>query len=52
MQVLFVGMPLYILVGMALIGFSMDFWPRLIGQGLYEAQMAIKHTLELMAPNF
>ncbi|MDR1080834.1 MAG: flagellar biosynthetic protein FliR [Deltaproteobacteria bacterium] len=50
MQVLFVGMPLYILVGLAVLGFSMDFWPRLVGQGLYEAQEALKRIIELLSP--
>jgi flagellar biosynthetic protein FliR len=50
MQVLFVGMPLFILVGLALMGFSMDFWPRLIGQSLFETQQALKRLLELFAP--
>jgi flagellar biosynthetic protein FliR len=50
MQVLFVGMPLYILVGLALMGFSMDFWPRLIGQFLFETQEALKRLIQLFAP--
>ena len=50
MQVLFVGMPLYILAGLILIGLSMDFWPRLVGQALYEAQLALGRLLELFAP--
>ncbi|MDR1308939.1 MAG: flagellar biosynthetic protein FliR [Deltaproteobacteria bacterium] len=50
MQVLFVGMPLYILAGLALMGFSMDFWPRLIGQALFEAQEGLARLLGLFAP--
>jgi flagellar biosynthetic protein FliR len=50
MQVLFVGMPLYILVGLVLIGFSMDFWPRLVGQAVYEAQLALERLIEFYAP--
>ncbi|MDR2141170.1 MAG: flagellar biosynthetic protein FliR [Deltaproteobacteria bacterium] len=50
MQVLFVGMPLYILAGLVVVGFSMDFWPRLIGQGLFEAQQALARALGLLAP--
>ncbi|MDR1083606.1 MAG: flagellar biosynthetic protein FliR [Deltaproteobacteria bacterium] len=50
MQVLFVGMPLYILAGLALIGFSMDFWPRLVGQGLFEAQEALTRVLDMLSP--
>jgi flagellar biosynthetic protein FliR len=50
MQVLFVGMPLYILAGLLVIGFSMDFWPRLIGQGLFEARQALARALGLLAP--
>jgi flagellar biosynthetic protein FliR len=50
MQVLFVGMPLYILVGLAVLGFSMDFWPRLVGQGLYEAQEAIGRIMGFLSP--
>jgi flagellar biosynthetic protein FliR len=50
MQVLFVGMPLYILAGLLLIGVSMDFWPRLIGRDLMEAQMALGRLIGLLAP--
>jgi flagellar biosynthetic protein FliR len=50
MQVLFVGMPLYILAGLALTGFSMDFWPRLVGQALFEVQVALGRLLGLLAP--
>jgi flagellar biosynthetic protein FliR len=50
MQVLFVGMPLYILAGLFLIGLSMDFWPRLIGRDLMEAQMALGRLIGLLAP--
>lgn len=50
MQVLFVGMPLYILAGLVLIGFSMDFWPRLIGQYLFEAQSALGRLIEIFSP--
>jgi flagellar biosynthetic protein FliR len=50
MQVLVVGMPLYILVGLAVLGFSMDFWPRLVGQGLYEAQEALKRITGFLSP--
>jgi flagellar biosynthetic protein FliR len=50
MQVLFVGMPLYILAGLLVMGFSLYFWPRLIGQGLYEAQEALKRCLEYLSP--
>jgi flagellar biosynthetic protein FliR len=50
MQVWFVGMPLFILVGLALMGFSMDFWPRLIGQALFEAQEALKRLLPFFSP--
>jgi flagellar biosynthetic protein FliR len=50
MQVLFVGMPLYILAGLVLIGFSMDFWPRLVGQAVYEAQLALGRLIEIFGP--
>jgi flagellar biosynthetic protein FliR len=50
LQVLFVGMPLYILAGLAVVGFSMSFWPRLLDQGLYEAQEALARVLALAAP--
>ena len=50
MQVLFVGMPLYILAGLVLIGMSMDFWPRLIGQALFEAQEALGRLVALYGP--
>lgn len=50
MQVLFVGMPLYILAGLFLMSLSMDFWPRLVGQALYEAQLALARLIELFKP--
>jgi flagellar biosynthetic protein FliR len=50
MQVLFVGMPLYILAGLMLIGLSMDFWPRLVGQALFEAQEALVRVLWFLSP--
>jgi flagellar biosynthetic protein FliR len=50
MQVLFVGMPLYILAGLALMGLSMDFWPRLMGAGLFGAQEALRRCLEFLSP--
>jgi flagellar biosynthetic protein FliR len=50
MQVLFVAMPLYILVGLAILGFSMDFWPRLVGQGLFEAQEALRRVAGYLSP--
>ena len=50
MQVLFVGMPLYILAGLILIGFSMDFWPRLVGQALYESQLALGRLVGIFSP--
>ncbi|MDR2422673.1 MAG: flagellar biosynthetic protein FliR [Deltaproteobacteria bacterium] len=48
MQVLFVGMPLYILAGLLVIGFSMSFWPRLLGQALFEAQEALSRVLAIL----
>jgi flagellar biosynthetic protein FliR len=50
MQVLFVGMPLFILAGLAILGISMDFWPRLVGQGMVEAQLALKKVLAYVSP--
>ncbi|MDR2386282.1 MAG: flagellar biosynthetic protein FliR [Deltaproteobacteria bacterium] len=50
MQVLFVGMPLFIMVGLALMGFSMDFWPRLVAQSLFEAQEALSRLIGFFAP--
>jgi flagellar biosynthetic protein FliR len=45
MQVLFVGMPLFILAGLVILGISMDFWPRLVGQGMFEVQVALKKVI-------
>jgi flagellar biosynthetic protein FliR len=50
MQVLFVGMPLFILAGLLILGVSMGFWPRLIGQSLFEAQQALERLLEIFKP--
>lgn len=50
MQVLFVGMPLYILAGLAMLGLSMDFWPRLIGADLFRAQEALRRVLQFLSP--
>jgi flagellar biosynthetic protein FliR len=49
LQVLFVGMPLYILAGLSVIGFSMNFWPRLLGQSLFETQEALTRILDFLA---
>jgi flagellar biosynthetic protein FliR len=50
MQVLFVGMPLYILAGLVLVGFSMDFWPRLVGQAIFEAQTGLNRLVGIWVP--
>jgi flagellar biosynthetic protein FliR len=50
MQVLFVGMPLFIMVGLAIMGFSLDFWPRLVGEAIFEAQEALKRLIGFFAP--
>jgi flagellar biosynthetic protein FliR len=50
MQILFVGMPLFILAGLIILGISMDFWPRLIGQGLVEVQTALRKIVGFLTP--
>jgi flagellar biosynthetic protein FliR len=50
MQVLFVGMPLYILAGLALMGLSLDFWPRLMGADLFSAKEALKRCFDYLSP--
>jgi flagellar biosynthetic protein FliR len=50
MQVLFVGMPLYILAGLALMGLSLDFWPRLMGADLMAAKQALERCFEYLSP--
>jgi flagellar biosynthetic protein FliR len=50
MQILFVGMPLFILAGLVILGISMDFWPRLVGQGMVEVQVALKKILGFVTP--
>jgi hypothetical protein len=45
-----VGLPLYILAGLAVVGFSMSFWPRLLAQGLFEAQEALSRVIGFLAP--
>jgi hypothetical protein len=43
-------MPLYILAGLALLGLSLDFWPRLMGADLFAAKEALGRVFEYLSP--
>ena len=50
MNILFVGMPVYILVGFSVLGFSMPWWPEVLGRLLVEVDGTLDRILILFAP--
>lgn len=50
MNILFVGMPVYLLVGFIVMGFGLPWWPRLLGRALVEADQAMTRILGFLAP--
>jgi len=50
MNILFVGMPVYILVGFTVMGFGMPWWPQLLGRALVETDQALGRILGFFAP--
>ena len=50
MNIMFVGVPVYIVAGFLLIGFSMPWWPQLMGEALYGADQAMDRVLNYLAP--
>ena len=50
MNILFVSMPVYIFVGLLVLGFSLPWWPRLLGRALVGADAALGRVLGLISP--
>ncbi len=50
MNILFVGMPVYILVGFLVLGFGMPWWPQMLGRALLAADQAMGRILSFLAP--
>ena len=50
MNILFVGMPVYILVGFSVLGFSMPWWPEVLGRVLVAADGRMDRLLTYFAP--
>lgn len=50
MNIMFVGVPVYILAGMVVIISSMLWWPQLLGEALYGADQAMDRVLGYLAP--
>ncbi len=50
MNILFVGIPVYIIVGFIVIGFSLPWWPQLLGQALVSADATLGRLLGYLAP--
>ena len=50
MNILFVGMPVYILVGFSVMLFGMSWWPGILETALLEVDKALNHVLVLLSP--
>jgi flagellar biosynthetic protein FliR len=50
MNILFVGMPVYILVGFSVLGFSMPWWPEVLGRLLVGVDATLVRLLTYFAP--
>jgi flagellar biosynthesis protein FliR len=50
MNILFVGMPVYILVGFSVLGFSMPWWPEILGRLLVGVDGTLDRLLTYFAP--
>jgi len=50
MNILFVSMPVYIFSGMAVMIFSLPWWPQLLGRALLGADAALGRILSLLTP--
>lgn len=50
MNIMFVGIPVYIIVGLIVLGFSMPWWPQLLGRALIGSDLALGRILNILAP--
>ncbi len=50
MNILFVGIPVYIIVGFLVMGFGMPWWPQMLGRALIRADLALGRILAILAP--
>ncbi|MDR1922194.1 MAG: flagellar biosynthetic protein FliR [Candidatus Adiutrix sp.] len=50
MNILFVGMPVYIMVGFAILGYALPWWPGFIEEALVAADQAMGRILAVLAP--
>lgn len=48
MNILFVGMPLYIVVGLIFIFIALPFWPAVLGRALLETEQALEAVLRIL----
>lgn len=50
MNIMFVGIPVYIIVGFIVLGFGMPWWPQLLGRALVEVDFTLGRILNILAP--
>jgi flagellar biosynthetic protein FliR len=50
MNILFVGIPVYLIVGFLVMGFGMPWWPQMLGSVLIEVDGALGRVLNFFAP--
>lgn len=50
MNIMFVGIPVYIIVGMLVMSLSMPWWPPILGEALYGADQAMDRILVYLTP--
>lgn len=50
MNIMFVGIPIYIIVGFTVLGFGMPWWPQLLGKALVAVDFTLSRVLGYFAP--
>ena len=50
MNILFIGIPVYIIVGFVVLGFAMPWWPQMLGRALVAVDGTLGRILSLLAP--
>jgi flagellar biosynthetic protein FliR len=50
MNIMFVGIPVYIIVGFLVIGFALPWWPQLLGRALISVDLSLGRVLGFLAP--
>jgi len=51
MNIMFVGIPMYILIGFSVMGFGMPWWPQLLGRYLLIADQAMSRVISYLGPS-